>query len=39
MPRSAPASRPAASNSRRSKFEDTWMSIEGDMVGETPRTS
>ena len=27
------ASRPWASNSRRSKFEETWMSIEGEVVG------
>lgn len=31
-------SRSHASNSRRSKFDDTWMSIEGEEVGTTSRT-
>ncbi|MNL48477.1 hypothetical protein D3C87_1713380 [compost metagenome] len=30
------ASRPALSNSRRSKLEEIWISIEGLMVGATP---
>ena len=33
------ASRPWASNRSRSKFDDTWMSIEGEAVGTTARTS
>ena len=37
--RTGRASRPCASNSRRSKFDDTWMSIEGDVVGATSRSS
>jgi len=32
-------SRPVASNSSRSKFDDTWMSIEGEVVAVTSRTS
>ena len=28
-----------ASNNRRSKFDDTWMSIDGDVVAATSRTS
>ena len=31
--------RPFASNSSRSKFDDTWMSIDGEVVGMTSRTS
>src|ERR1700754_543694 len=38
-PRSKLASRPEASNSRRSKFDDTWISIDGDAVAWTSRTS
>src|SRR3954469_8392956 len=34
-PRSSDASRPDASNSRRSKFDDTWISIDGDAVAWT----
>ena len=37
--RTAAASRLLASNSSRSKFEDIWMSIEGDAVACTSRTS
>ncbi len=33
------ASRPSASNSSRSKFEEIWMSMEGEVVGSTPRNS
>ena len=33
------ASRPRASNSSRSKFEEIWMSMEGEVVGTTPRSS
>ena len=39
MARTAAASRPVASNNSRSKFEDTWMSIDGDEVATTSRTS
>jgi threonine synthase len=34
--RTASASRSPASNRRRSKFDDTWMSIDGDVVSTTP---
>ena len=37
--RTTAASRPPASNSSRSKFEDTWISIEGEAVACTSRTS
>ena len=37
--RTSPASLPAASNSRRSKLLDTWMSMDGLVVGSTPSTS
>ena len=39
MARTAAASRPVASNKRRSKLDDTWMSIDGDEVATTSRTS
>ena len=32
-------SRPWASNSSRSKFDETWMSIDGEAVAVTPRSS
>jgi len=37
--RTAAALRSCTSNSRRSKFDDTWMSMEGDAVGTTSRSS
>ena len=37
--RTLAASRPDASNSSRSKLDDTWMSIDGDVVAITPRVS
>ncbi len=37
--RTAAASRLYASNSKRSKFEATWMSIDGEVVGTTARGS
>ena len=39
MARTCAASRPVASNSSRSKFDDTWISIDGDEVATTSRTS
>jgi len=32
-------SRPQVSNSSRSKFDDTWMSIDGEVVATTSRCS
>ena len=37
--RTAAASRSSASKSSRSKFDETWMSIDGEVVAVTPRTS
>ena len=37
--RTPAASRPLASNNSRSKFDDTWISIEGDAEACTSRTS
>jgi hypothetical protein len=37
--RTASPSRPWTSASSRSKLEDTWMSMDGEIVGVTPRFS
>ncbi len=39
QPHQSVESRSIASNSSRSKFEEIWMSIDGEVVGWTPRTS
>ena len=39
MRRTAAASRPEASNRKRSKFDEIWMSIDGEVVALTPRIS